>query len=580
MEKGIEDIIYEAALKHAVLNAYKHGGKADLKAVMGKVIAEIPEARKSVRALIPVIEKAVKDADKMSLDEQRRFLEEKYPDLLTERAREETRGLPPLPNAVEGKVVTRFAPNPDFVIHLGNSRVAILSHEYARMYRGKMILRFEDTDPRTKRPMLEAYDLIKEDLAWLGVKWDEEYIQSLRMNIYYSIAKRLIEAGGAYVDTLNVKMGESGGRPGRFVPPPTRDLGPEVNLELFDKMLSGHYDEGEAVVRVKTELDLSDKSLIDWIAFRIIDTEAYPHPITGSKYFVWPTYNFSVAVDDYLMGVTHIIRGKEHLSNTYKQRYIYQHLGWKMPETIHVGRLKLEGFIMSKTAIKKILADKPHYYYGPEDPRFGTIMALRKRGISPEAIRLLMLDVGIKPTDASISYANLAAENRKIIDPISPRLSFVWDPVRLKVSGLSECIDAKLPYHPNNPSMGYRTYRICEGDEVAITREDYTRNLGKLLRLMEAANFHVAEDRLVFHSISLDEAKRQGAPIIHWVISRETPEAHVLKPEGDELITVRGLIESKAEEKLSLGKTYQLLRYGFVRLDSTRPVLTFIYTHD
>lgn len=579
MDKDLEERAYEIALKHAVFNAYKHGGKADVKAVIGKVIAELPESKSLVKLLMPIIEKAVEEADRMSLDEQRRFLEENYPDLLVEREQERPKTLPPLPNAIEGKVVTRFAPNPDFVIHIGNSRVAILSHEYARMYRGKMILRFEDTDPRTKKPMIEAYRLIKEDLRWLGIDWDEEYVQSLRMQIYYDFARELIRVGGAYIDTVNVKKKEEGDD-SSFVPPPTREADPSLNLELFDKMLSGYYEEGEAVLRVKTDLSLSDKSLIDWIAFRIIDTDVHPHPLTGSRYIVWPTYNFSVAVDDYLMGVTHIIRGKEHLSNTYKQRYIYQHLGWKMPEIIHVGRLKLEGFIMSKSAIKKILTERPYHYRGPEDPRFGTIMALRNRGIFPEAIRRLILNIGIKSTDASISYANIAAENRKVIEPISPRLSFVWNPVKLRVSGLRECIFAELPYHPDNVSMGRRSYRICDGDEVAITSEDYMSYKDKIVRLMEAANFIITENKMMYHSSTLEEARKANAPIIHWVLTQESEKAVVYRPEGEDLVSIEGVIESKAREKLYVGGTYQLLRYGFARLDSIDNIPVFIFSHD
>jgi glutamyl-tRNA synthetase len=585
MGENNEEKVYEIALKHAVLNAYKHEGKADLKAVVGKVIAELPSIRNSLKTLMPIIQKAVEDANKMSTQEQRAFLEEKYPELLSEeRRKEEEKTLPPLPNAVEGKVVTRFAPNPDFVIHIGNSRVAILSHEYARMYKGKMILRFEDTDPRTKKPMIEAYNLIKEDLRWLGIKWDEEYIQSLRMPIYYEIAKKLIELGGAYVDTVNIKGAKTDEdeeeQTKAFIPPPAREADPSVNLELFEKMINGDFGEGEAVLRVKTGLDLPDKSLVDWVAFRIIDTDVHPHPITGSRYVAWPTYNFAVAVDDHLLGITHIIRGKEHLSNTYKQRYIYDYFEWTMPETIHVGRLKLEGFIMSKSVIKKILMDKPFHYQGPEDPRFGTIAALRKRGIKPEAIRRIMVNVGIKSTDASISYANLAAENRKIIEPISPRVSFVWSPVRLKIKNLPSCIKATLPFHPDNPALGSRSYELCENDEVAITMDDYKLSNGKIIRLMETANFLLSKDYLEFHSHGLEKAKELGAPIIHWVKTAESEEAVLYKPEGDELILVKGLLEKKFIDVIEKHDTFQLLRYGFAKLETITPVATLIYIHE
>lgn len=577
------ETVYEVAFKHALLNAYRHQGRAELKAVVSKVAAELPAVRSRLRELMPVIERAVGEVNRLSLEEQRRILEERFPEALVERkeAKEGAPELPPLPSVIEGRVVTRFAPNPDFVLHIGNSRVAILSHEYARRYKGKMILRFEDTDPRTKKPMIEAYRLIKEDLRWLGITWDEEYMQSLRLPVYYEYARKLIEVGGAYVEVATERrrrMPEEAAE--GFVPPLTRDAGPSVNLELFDKMLEGFFGEGEAVVRIKTELNLPDRSLVDWVALRIIDTDRYPHPIVGSKYDVWPTYNFAVAVDDHLMGITHIIRGKEHISNTYKQKYVYEHLGWRMPEVIHVGRLKLEGFIMSKSYIKRLLEERPSAYTGPDDPRFGTLAALRRRGIAPETIRRVMISLGVKPSDVSLSYANLAAENRKLLDPISPRISFVWKPVELMVSGLGGCVNAKVPYHPDISSMGYRTYDVCDNDRVAIVWDDYEARKGTLIRLMELANFVVKNGVLELHSFSLEEARKAGVPIVHWVKVSEAVNAVVYKPVDESLEVVRGLVEKALLEKSKEAQVFQLLRFGFVRLESLEPLPTFVFAHE
>ncbi|RLE68260.1 MAG: glutamate--tRNA ligase, partial [Thermoprotei archaeon] len=194
----------ELALKYALLNAVKYGGRALVKPVVAKVLGELPELRSRAREVVKLVERIVEEVNQMSLEEQRRMLSETWPEALRAERGEEERGLPPLPGVKEhGTVVTRFAPNPDFVLHLGSARPAIISYEYARRYDGKFILRFEDTDPKTKSPMLEAYDMIREALEWLKLKWDEEYIQSLRMELYYEHARRLIELGGAYVCTCS-----------------------------------------------------------------------------------------------------------------------------------------------------------------------------------------------------------------------------------------------------------------------------------------------------------------------------------------------------------------------------------------
>jgi len=183
-------------LRHALDNALRHGGKASLGPVINKILGERPELRGRARDLAVIAKEIIDQVNSLSPEDQRRVAEELLSGWERGETREEAKELPPLPGAENG-VVTRFAPNPDFVLHLGNARPALLSYIYAKeIYRGKMILRFEDTDPRIKTPLPEAYWAIKEDLRWLGIRWDEEYIQSMRMEIYYDTAKKLISVGG------------------------------------------------------------------------------------------------------------------------------------------------------------------------------------------------------------------------------------------------------------------------------------------------------------------------------------------------------------------------------------------------
>ncbi|MCE4627748.1 MAG: glutamate--tRNA ligase [Desulfurococcales archaeon] len=571
MSQEVEELrklIRGYALKDAVL----HGGKAKVGSVVGKVLADRPDLKPKAREIAKLASEIVSEVNKLSLDEQRRILEEEYAWLLQEKPKkEEKKGLPPLPNARPGQVVTRFAPNPDFVIHLGNARPAILSDEYAKMYRGKMILRFEDTDPRTKKPMKEAYDLIKEDLKWLGVVWHEEHIQSLRMPIYYDIAREIIRRGCAYVDLCGEKSRELL-RAGKYCE--TRDKPVEWQLEQFEKMINREYGEGEAVLRMKTDPRHPNPSVRDWVAMRIIDTEKHPHPIVGSKYWVWPTYNFAVSVDDHLMGVTHVLRGKEHQVNTEKQLYVYRCMGWEPPTFIHFGRLKLEGFIMSKSYIRRLIEENPGRFLGYDDPRFGTIAGLRRRGILPEAIREVIISVGIKPGDAKISWSNLAAVNRKLLDPIADRIMFVSEPVLLRVESPS-CIEGEIPYHPDRPERK-RRIRLCPGDKVYITKSDAERGE---VRLMGMGNFRVENDKLVFVNESLEYARARKLPIIQFAPARDAVRTEVLVPEGLELKKVGGYAEAALRE-YGVDSRLQFVRFGFVRIDSVSDSVIAIFTHE
>ncbi len=566
--ENLEKLVRGYALKNAV----KHDGKAKPGSVVSMILADRPDLKPNAREIANLARKIVEEVNKLTLEEQKNILEKEYPHLLEsgKKTEEKPKTLPPLPNAKEGKVVTRFAPNPDFVIHLGNARPAILSDEYAKIYRGKMVLRFEDTDPRTKKPLKEAYDLIKEDLKWLNVEWHEEYIQSQRLPIYYDIAKELIRRGCAYIDLCKEKSRELI-RKGQACE--TREKPIEWQLEEFEKMLQGYYGEGEAVVRVKTELKHPNPSVRDWVAFRIIDTEKNPHPLVGSKYIVWPTYNFAVSVDDHSMGITHVLRGKEHQVNTEKQLYVYKCMKWDPPEFIHFGRLKLEGFIMSKSYIRKLMEENPDKFLGYDDPRFGTIAGLRRRGITPEAIRTMILEVGIKSGDAKLSWANLASINRKILDDLADRIMFVDDPYELIIQS-EKCLEAKIPYHPNRPQKT-RLLKICPGDLILVNKKD----LSAEVRLVGLGNFRIEENIAVHIGEDLEYARSKKLPIIQWVPYANKVSVDVLIPEGLELIIVKGYAEPALKE-YNVDSKLQFLRYGFVRVDSiNEEKYVVIYSH-
>lgn len=574
----------EDILKAALLNALQHSGKAQASALVGRIISERQELKTKSKELLGLIGKVVDEVNSLSFDEQKRRVEKKWPDTLKkEKALEKDKLLPALPNAdMYEQVVTRFSPNPDCVLHLGSARAIILSHEYARLYEGKFILRFEDTDPKVKKPVLEFYDRIREDLDWLGCKADEEYIQSDRLNIYYEYAERLLREGNAYVCLCPPEQFRE--KSIAKEPCDCRGFSAGENLERWQRMLNGGYGEGEAVVRVKTDVQHPNPAVRDWPALRIIDSERYPHPRVGSEYRVWPLYNMAAGIDDHLLGITHVIRGKEHLTNQVRQEYMYKHLGWKYPEAIHYGRLKIAGTFLSKSKI--IQGIREGIYMGWDDPRLATFAALRKRGITPGAVKKMIIDVGPKTADVTLSWENLYAYNRKILDPESYRYFFVLEPIELRVKAVPKVFTAKLPLHPEKPKMGFREYTMTpEGNEATdffwvAKRDAVSAEVGKMLRLIELFNVKIesVNDRMVetvFGSEAYEDARKYKAKLIHWIPKGAEVPCEVIMPNA----SMNEGVAENACKKLKPGDVIQFERFGFVRIDKNDGKLTVYYAH-
>ncbi|MGB8781296.1 MAG: glutamate--tRNA ligase [Candidatus Bathyarchaeia archaeon] len=577
MNLGEEAGRRELVRKFALLNAVKHGGKAQTGAVVGKILGERPEYRDKVKEVSALIDEIVEEVNGLSPDEQKRIVDTEWPEAFVKEKAEEKR-LPPLPNVSNyPQVVTRYAPNPDCVLHLGSARAIVLCYEYAQMYKGKFVLRFEDTDPKLKRPVLEFYDDIREDLAWLGCKPDEEYIQSDRIPIYYEHAERLVRDGNAYVCTCKPEQFRK-----RIIaqrPCDCRNLSVEEHLERWRRMLDGGYEEGEAVVRVKTDLDHPNPAVRDWPALRIIDPVKYPHPRVGSKYRVWPLYNLASGVDDHVLGITHIIRGKEHLTNQARQEYMYRHLGWKYPETIHYGRLKITGASLSKSKIVQGMRDG--LYKDWDDPRLATFVALRRRGITPDAIKKMIIDIGPKTSDVTLSWENLYAHNRKILDSTADRYFFVNSPIELTVRRVPKLFEARLKLHPDEPDRGFREYAVQpQGEDNRVTlwvsRKDVdSSSVGPMLRLMELFNVKIENTNVysaqsLFVSESYEDARKVKAQLIHWVLIGHDMPCRVVMPDAS---VAEGVAES-ACKKLKPNDIIQFERFGFVRVDEINNGLT------
>ncbi len=568
-------------MKYTLYNAYIHNGKAQPPSVLGKILAESPEYRTEAIEILKIIKSVVEEVNSLSRDEQLKRIEIQWPELLEAKDKTEKKALQPLPNTEKySKIVTRFSPNPDCVLHLGSARALVLSWKYAKIYKGDFYLRFEDTDPRQKRPVLEFYDKIREDLLWLGCKWDREIIQSDRIDIYYEYAEKLLKQGSLYVCTCNPEVFRQ--LISEMKACNCRDQPPEVQLERWNNMKDGVLAEGAAVVRVKSDLNHRNPAVRDWPALRIVDTKRFPHPRVGDKYRVWPLYNFSCGLDDHLLGITHVIRGKEHLTNEVRQKYLYKYLGWEYPDAVQYGRLKITDALLSKSLIKKGIEDGTFSDY--EDPKLATLMALRKRGIEPEAIIEMMIDVGMKPVDVSLSWDTLYAHNRKIIETVSSRYFFVSNPVELEIEKVEKIYYVELALHPDHPERGKRTFRITpinKSVNLFISSQDLKLfQQGAIIRLMGLFNIKVKQLNkkilAAYHSENYDDVRKMHAPIIHYLAPNNSFLGEIKMPDGK---AITGLVENSCRE-LEIHDIVQFERFGFVKINAiSSNKLTAYFTH-
>jgi len=542
--------------KYALQNAVKYEKPPKEDAVVKKALAEHPELRKDAKRVSILAKEEIKSIEAMSKEERVEELTKIAPELVTEltvKAKEKEKrepGLPELALAGGEKVVMRFAPNPNGAATLGSTRGIIVNSEYAKMHDGKFILRFDDTDPVLKRPLLEAYDWYLEDCAWLNVEPDEVVVASERMDLYYKYAEELLKKGVAYVCFCPAETFKQYKDHKRPCPHRAADI--EENIGCWKKMLNGVYEEKEAVLRIKTDMASADPALRDWVALRILKRA---HPRVGDKYVVWPTLDFESAIEDHLLGITHIIRGKDLMKSEKRQRFLYDHLGWKYPTTMVWGRIKVQEFgKLSTSELRKRIENGE--YEGWDDPRLPTLKALRRRGFQPEAIRRFFISIGITQTDIAVSMKNLYAENRKAVDALASRYFFVRNSKEMKLKGGISFV-AKALKHPSRED--YREIRT--GSTVYISGDDFAKlKQGQRIRLKFLCDVEIEQIEPLVANVVKTPAEGEIS-IIQWAPS-EGINVVVRKPDGTDEGIGEPLIASE------LGNVVQFERYGFVRIDS------------
>ncbi|HIM33015.1 MAG TPA: glutamate--tRNA ligase, partial [Candidatus Poseidoniales archaeon] len=362
---------------------------------------------------------------------------------------------------------------------------------------------------------------------------------------YYGDARELLSRGAAYVCHCDAEEWRELKR--QSVACPCRPSEPAAQLTEFEALLAG----GDGIVVVKTDLADPNPALRDFVALRVAEA---PHPRQGDAWRLWPTYNFAVAVDDYRLGVTHVLRGKDHLNNTQRQQWVYRHLGWDEPQFIHYGLVSIPDTLLKTSTIREGLTAGE--YSGWDDPRLATLAALRRRGYQPQAIMDYWVAAGVKEADITLSWQNLEAANRTLVEPEAKRLFWVPEPVEL-VLDAPQPLKKRAPFHPDRDEMGERRETVAPGATVSLPAADVQKLAeGDLLRLKNLCNCRLCDGRLEHAG---DNPVR-GVPIVQWCVAGAPLQ--LLRPDGS---LTDGIAEPAAAELE--GEVVQFERVGFVRLE-------------
>ena len=484
-------------------------------------------------------------------------------------------------------VQTRFPPEPNGYLHIGHAKSILLNYGLAQKYHGKFNMRFDDTNPTKEKT--EFVDSIKEDIEWLGADWEDRlFFASDYFPQMYEAAIKLIKKGKAYVCDLNPEqIREYRGtltEPGRDSPYRNRSI--EENLELFQNMKDGKYGDGEKVLRAKIDMASPNINMRDPILYRVAHME---HHRTGNTWCIYPMYDFAHPIEDAIEGVTHSICTLEFEDHRPLYDWVVQELEYPMPpKQIEFAKLYLTNVVTGKRYIKKLVEDG--IVDGWDDPRLVSLSALRRRGYTPEAIRMFIELVGVSKSNSSVDYAMLEYCIREDLKLKKNRMMAVIDPIKLVIDNYpKEQVEyLEVANNQENPELGCRSVPFSR--ELYIEREDFMEEPpkkyfrlfpGNEVRLMNGyfvkcvgfekddegnvTTIHCTYDPQTKSGSGFTERKVKGT--IHWVSAAHAVKAEVRLYENivDE---ERGKLDENGN--LNLNPNSLVVRQGFVEPDLGR----------
>lgn len=493
------------------------------------------------------------------------------------------------------EIYTRFPPEPNGYLHIGHAKAICLNYGLAKKYGGRFNLRFDDTNPEKEE--VEFVESIQEDIKWLiEGNWDALYFASDYFEKMYDFAVDLIKQSKAFVCDLNGEelknyRGDYN-TPGR--PSPYRDRSVEENLELFADMRAGKYADGEKTLRAKIDYNHPDVIMRDTVIYRI---QRATHHNTGDKWCIYPMYDYAHPLEDALEGITHSICTLEFESHRPFYDWVLQNLSHHfhhLPRQIEFARLELTNTLMSKRYLRALVEDGK--VDGWDDPRMPTISALRRRGVTPLAVRTFATNIGVTKANSIIDMAVLEHAIRDDLN-LSVNSAFViLDPIKVVITNYKEGEKEYLPAenNPKNPELGERMVPFSR--EIYIERDDYSENppkgykrltLGEEVRLKNAyfiklneivkdQNGNAIELRCTYDvetksGSGFNARKPKGT--IHWVDASENSkfEVHLYEPlmkdvNGEKIFNEESMrvIENAVGETF-LNETAPLTRFQFIR---------------
>ncbi len=549
----------QAILKHALENAVKFKGRANPGAVVGKILSEFSDAKQNMKEISKQINDIIKEVNAMGLEEQEKKLLELNPNHFNQQKeqkkqrQEQRKELPELRNAVMGKVVTRISPEPSKYNHIGHAISFLLNYMYKLKYEGKCILRFEDTNPEKSEQ--EYIDAMKQDvLEYLDIKTDETVIVSDHMDKYYEFADKLVESGQAYTCACKSEDISKARRAMEDCPCRNKPI-EEINLE-WQNMKNGEVEEGTLTLRLKIDMQHKNAVMRDPVIFRLCYTKHYRQ---DNKYNVWPMYDFENAIEEGLLGVTHVLRSNEFESRIELQDYIRSLFKLPNPTVKQYARFNVTGAVTQGREIRKLIESGD--YIGWDDPRLVTLRALKRRGITKDAFYELAKVIGMSKATSNLDFSVIASINRKLLDETASRFFFIHDPVEILVEGAPEQ-EIELNLHPHKKKNG-RPFKTGGKFYLSKTDLDQIKD-GELVRLMDCLNFRKKDNKFTFVSTDVETYKKEGKKILHWIPVDQALEIEMLMPD---CTTIKGV----AEENIALieeGEVVQFERYAFCRLDS------------
>lgn len=504
------------------------------------------------------------------------------------------------------KIHTRFPPEPNGYLHIGHAKSICLNFGMAELYGGKCNLRFDDTNP--SKEDVEYVESIKEDVKWLGFDWEDRlYFASSYFDKFYEIAVKLIKNGKAYVCDLNAEqMREYRGtlsKPGKDSPYRNRSV--EENLDLFERMKNGEFEDGTRTLRAKIDMASPNINMRDPVLYRIAHAS---HHTTGDKWCIYPMYDFAHPLEDAIEGITHSICTMEFEDHRPLYDWVVREAGFTdmPPRQIEFARLNLTNTVMSKRKLRALVEDG--LVDGWDDPRMPTISGLRRRGYTTEAIRDFCERIGVSKANSCVDSAMLDYCLREDLKAKANVVMAVLDPVKVVITNYPEgqIEFVELDNNPETPEMGKRT--VPFGREIYIEREDFMEEPvkkffrlapGKEVRLKgayfvtctdfvkdengEITEIHCTYDPLTRSGSGFDGRKVKGT--LHWVCADDcvTAEARLYDymmldnpddPNGDMIMNPESIIvrsNCKIEPSIKTaakGDRFQFMRNGYFCVDT------------